>query len=254
MPGEPSFEVVQTDETEPGTSLLLGMAGIGVAGLTATDYLVSHVETNQIGHVRTRNLPDITPFSDGVPRHPMRLYGTAASDVTVLISEVFPPVGIADPFSDAILEWASANDIREITALYGAPFPHSETEHVVFRVCTPDYLEERFPEDSDIDPLAGGFFDGVLGELMLRSLDGEAPPMGALVTPTHLPGPDLEAALRLIGALESVYGITVAEEELRERSREMQQYYEELTKRMQALQEGARAGEGLEYPDDRMYM
>ncbi|WP_254839744.1 proteasome assembly chaperone family protein [Natronomonas marina] len=255
MAQEPSFEVALTEDTVQGGKLLVGMAGVGVAGLTATDYVVTHAETNQIGHVKTQNLPDITPFTEGQPRHPIRLYDAIDVDVTVLISEVFLPVWVADPLTDAVLEWTDGHGIEEITILYGAPFPHSEDEHLVFHVGTEAYRAEHFPsEEPDIGPLAGGFFDGVIGELLIRSLDGEAPPTGALITPTHLPGPDFDAAIRLLDTLEPVYGIEVDEAELQERAEQMEQYYEELAQRMQALQDGAQAQEGQEYPNNRMYM
>ncbi|MFC7235762.1 proteasome assembly chaperone family protein [Halosegnis marinus] len=255
MTREPSFEVVTADGTEPGSRLLVGTAGVGVAGLTAADHFVTHAETERLGHVRSRNLPDITPFTDGQPRHPIRLYGVPDADVTVLVSEVFFPVEVADPLADALFDWADERGIEETTVLHGAPFPHSETEHRVFHVATEAYRSRHFPEEEpDIGPLAGGFFDGVVGELLARSLDGDAPPAGVLVTPTHLPGPDFDAALRLLDALEPVYGIEVDESALRERAAETKQYYADLAERMAALQEGTSGGDGREYPGDRMYM
>ncbi|MFB6171199.1 MAG: proteasome assembly chaperone family protein [Haloarculaceae archaeon] len=254
MPREPAFEVELTGETEPGETLLVGMAGRGVAGLTAADYLVTHVETTQIGHVTTQNLPDITPFSEGVPRHPIRLYSTANSDVTVLIGELFPPVWVADALADALLDWIAAQGLREITVLAGEPFPHSEEEHVVFHVATDEYRTRHFGDGAtDVPPLQGGFFDGVVGELLVRAIDGDAPPTGVLVTPTHIPGPDLNAALRLLEALGPVCGIEVAEDELRERADEMEQYYQSLAERMRAMEEG-QSTDRQEYPGDRMYM
>lgn len=253
MPPEPAFEVRETGETRPGETLLLGTAGHGVAGLTAADYLVNHVETTQVGHVRSRGLPDITPFNEGRPRHPARLYSTADSDITVLISELFLPVTVAELWADAVLDWAAKRSIAEVTALHGAPFPHQPEEHVVYHVATDDYRETHFAGDdaADIDPLAGGFFDGVLGELLTRGLDGDGPPTGVLVTPTHLPGPDFDAAVRLLDALDPVCGVEIDEQELRDRAAEMKQYYEELAERMQSMQEEQVAED---YPSDRMYM
>lgn len=254
MPNDPAFEIETTTDRPRGGTLLVGAADPGMAGLTATDYLVTHVETDEIGHVKTRNLPDITPFSDGKPRHPMRLYSTSDSDLTVLISEVFLPVGVADPWADALFDWARAEGVEEIAIPYGASFPHSEQEHTVYHVATDEYRERHFADRDDVPPLRGGFFDGPVGELIVRGLDRHTPPVGTLVTPTHLPGPDLDAALRLLGALRSVYGIDVDESELQTRSEEMKRYYQGLAERMQALQEGELAGEGREYPEDRMYM
>ena len=253
MPREPSFEFELTRDRAPGNTLLIATADIGMAGLTAADYLVSHVGADQIGHVSTRNLPDITPFSMGRPRRPMRLYGTADGDVTVLLSEIPLPVDVADPWTDALLKWVRADGIEEITYLYGASFPHSEREHTVFHVSTDDYRDRHFA-DGEIGPLPGGFFDGVVAELLVRSLDGDAPPVGALVTPTHHPGPDFDASLRLLDSLRTVYGIEVDEDELRKMAEEMRQYYQELAERTRSLHGGGSPAENPEYPEDRMYM
>jgi uncharacterized protein len=253
MAREPAFEVRETGDVTPGETLLVGTAGLGVAGLTATDYLVTHVETTQVGHVRTRNLPDITPFSDGQPRRPARLYSTAESDVTILITELFLPVTVSDLWAEAVLEWAAERGVTEVTALHGAPFPHQPHEHAVYHVATDGYRERHFDGEggADIEPLAGGFFDGIIGELLSRSLEEEGPPTGVLVTPTHLPGPDFDAAIRLLDALETVHGVETDESELRGRADEMEQYYEELAGRMQTLREEQAADD---YPNDRMYM
>lgn len=256
MASDPSFTVESTSQTPPGEQLLVGMAGVGVAGLTAADYLVNNVETEQIGHVRSRNLPDLTPFTNGEPRHPIRLYSTTDSDVTVLISEVALPPWAADPLTDALLDWAGSHDVAEVTVLHGAQFPHREEEHVVYHVATEAYREAHFPSEGDpeIGPLAGGFFDGVIGELLARALDGEGPPTGVLVTPTHMPGPDLDAAVRLLDALAPVCGIGVDERELRDRAEEMKRYFADLADRMQSMQEAEEPTEGHDYPANRMFV
>lgn len=256
MPADPSFTIELTSDTPPGERLLVGMAGVGVAGLTAGDYLVNNVETEQIGHVRTRNLPDITPFTNGQPRHPIRLYSATGSDVTVLISEVFLPAWVADPLTDALLEWAGDHDIEEVTVLHGTPFPHQEDEHRVYHVATEAYRERHFGSEDGppFEPLPGGFFDGVIGELLVRALDGEGPATGVLVTPTHMPGPDLDAAVRLLDALEPVCGIEVDETDLRERAEEMERYFADLAERMQAMQDAEEPTEGQDYPANRMFM
>jgi uncharacterized protein len=268
MPRDPSFDVTLTDDAALDSHLLIGMAEPGVSGLTAVDYCVTHLDSTRIGHVRSRHLPDLTPFSAGEPRHPMRLYSLDETDLTVLVCEVFLPVWVADPLADALIEASTAHAVDEITVLNGSQFPHSEREHAVYHVATDEYRDRHFadagPDASEVDPdtddetpippLAGGFFDGVISELLVRSLEDEAPPLGVLVTPTHPPGPDLDGALRFLDALTTIYGLRVDATELQERSREMKRYYEELAQRMQALREEEAPHRARDFPDDRMYM
>lgn len=254
MSAIPHFEFAfdVTEEFDPGSRLVVGTANPGMVGLTAVDYLVTHSESAEGGHVRAHGLPDITPFTDGAPRHPTRLYTVDDADVTVLLSEVFLPVAVSEPFVDALLSFAGAHGIEEVTVVHGVPFPHGPEEHAVFHVATPEYPTDRLGE-AGASPLRGGFFDGVVGELVSRSLDTDAPPVGVLVTPAHPPGPDLEGALLMLDAIEALYGVTVDEEELRNRAEELRNHYQELADRMQTLESEASIS-SRDYPEDRMFM
>ncbi|MFC7250891.1 proteasome assembly chaperone family protein [Halomicroarcula sp. GCM10025324] len=247
----PSFDIETDTGVDVGDTLIVGTANLGLAGLTAIDYLVTHTLTEQTGHVRTRNLPDITPFTDGEPRNPMRLYSATESDISLLISEIFVPVWAGEPLADGVAAWVTDHGFEEVCLLHGVPFPHGPDEHVVFHVGTPEFRTRRI-DSSEIRPLAGGFFEGFVSEFLVQSLDGRVPPTGVLTTPTHPPGPDFEAALRFLDALESLYGLEVDESELEARSEEMKQYYEELTTRLQSMEESEASGR--DYPEDRMYM
>lgn len=243
------FEIDVSSDASPGEVLLVGLSHLGMAGLTAADYLVRKLQTEQIGHVSAEELPAITPFEDGAPRHHTRLYNHTDSDVTVLVGELFVPVWAARSFVDALLEWVDANRIGEIALLHGVPFQHGPEEHVVHYVAAEPYRETRLA-GVDLPPLKGGLLDGVPGELVERNLEGQAPPVGVYVTPTHPPGPDFEAAIAFLEAVERVYGVAVDREELATRSEEFKQYYADLADRMETLEEdGSR-----DYPEDRMYM
>ena len=253
MAADPTFEVRVPTETDPGKTLLVGLSHLGMAGVTAADYLVRHADSEQIGHVSAHNFPAITPFQNGEPRHPTRLYNLAGTELSVLLGELFVPVWAAHSFTDALIEWVSSVDVEEIAILHGVPFPHGPEEHAAFSVATPDYREQRLV-DTDIEPLQGGFLDGVVGELVTQGLDADAPSVGVYITPTHPPGPDIDASLLLLDTIQQIYGFTVDEEELRARSEELKQYYQELTQRMESLAEGEQSLATRDYPEDSMFM
>lgn len=251
MATEPAFEPVVTADTDIGETLVVGTADVAVAGLTAVDYLTAQDGVEQIGHVRTHGLPDITPFRGGEPRYPIRLYHHEEAEATVLLSEVMLPVWVADGFAEAIFEWLSGSSVERVLALFGSGFAHSETDHEAFYVGTGAFREDA--EAVGLKPLAGGFFDGVVGELVTRGMAVETPAVGVLVTPAHPPGPDLDGALRLLEGYERVANVSVDDTELRARSEEMKAYYQQLADRMQTLQDGDGMG-SRDYPEDRMYM
>lgn len=248
MPRE-AFDVAVPSDVDPGQTLLVGLTTPGMAGITAVDYLVQNRPTEVIGNVSPEGLPAITPFEDGEPRHHTRLYNLTDVDATVLVGELFVPVPAARAFAEALAEWIETNRIEEVALLHGVPFPHGPDEHATFYVATEPYRETRL-EGTDLQPLKGGFLDGVAGELVSAGMDGTIPPTGVYVTPTHPPGPDIDAAVRFLDSIERAYGVDVDRDELERRSEEIKQYYAGLADRMAAFEAEATQ----EYPEDRMFM
>lgn len=253
MANDTTFDVVTDADTTPGSRLITGFSHLGLAGLSAADYLVKHLEFHETGHIRARGFPAIAPFEGGRPRQPMRLYSNDESDLSVLVNELFVPVWATEPFADAVLRWSDEAGIDEVTIPYGIPYPHAPDQHAVFYSATPGYRNGRL-ESSSIPPLAGGFFDGIVGELVLRSLDGAAPPVGVFVTPSHPPGPDFEAALLLLEAIQQVHEFTVDEQGLRASIEEMKQYFSTLADQMETLRQNEPGVLPREHPEDRMFM
>lgn len=237
----------------PGTTLVVGVSQPGMAGITAADYLVRHLDTERIGHIAPEALPAIAPFEEGEPRHHTRLYNVIDSELTVLVGELFIPVWAARPFADALFEWGADEGLEEVAVLHGVPFPHGPDEHTTFHVSTPEYRERRL-EAADVEPLKGGFLDGVAGEIVTRSLSGEAPPVGVYITPSHPPGPDVDAALLLLDAVQDVYGFAIDMEELRAVAEDVRRYYAGLAEGMAAMESADAPTSRRDYPEDRMYM
>lgn len=238
-----SFEI--TADPERVTTLLCGFSRFGLAGLTAADYLVDHLEMEPIGHVTTAQLPTITPFEDGRPRHHTRLFTRPDLDVVVLVNELFVPLFAADELARSILEWTDSHAIDEVAVLSGVPVAHGPDDHRVFYVATDDYRERRLA-DVDVPAMGNGFLDGVNASLLARGMDTDLR-AGVFLTPVHAQAPDVDAALRLIDGFEQVYGLDVDSAPLEAFAKEVQRYYQELASRLQNV-------ESAQMPEDRMYM
>lgn len=243
--GDPEF-AVSADATSSET-LLAGLSEFGLAGLTAANYLVEQLSLEEHGHVDVEQFPAITPFEAGTPRHHTRLFSREDSDVTVLVGELFVPPGVARQFSDAVLEWAGEADVGEIVLLSGVPVAHGPDEHRPFYVASPDYQAAHDLEAADVRPMTGGFLDGVNGAVMHRGIDSELRTC-LLTTPAHGQAPDVEAALRLLRAVNAVYDLDVDTGPLEGFAAELRQRYEELAEHMAKQEQETRV------PEDRMYM
>ncbi|WP_415381722.1 proteasome assembly chaperone family protein [Halosimplex sp. TS25] len=243
---EPTFDVQESGDTDiDADALIAGFSEFGLAGLTAVDYLVQQLELTPAGRVTTRDMPTITPFDGGRPRHPVRLFSADEVDVAVLVSELFVPATAARSFSDALLDWTAAADVPETVVLSGVQMPHAEEDHRTFFVATDDYRETRL-EDADVPPMASGFTDGVKASLLARGIDS---PLRACVyaTPAHPQAPDAEAALRLVETADEVYDLGVDTEPMKSFAADVQQHYQDLAERIEQARDE-------QQPEDRMYM
>lgn len=232
-------------EGTPSKSVVAGFSQFGLAGLTAVDYLVDHLDLQETGHVSTDNIPSITPFQDGRPRHHTRFFGRPDLDVTILVGELFIPLVASDPFSHALLNWIDENDIEEFSILSGVPIRHGPDDHRTFFIATDDYREARLT-DVDVPAMGNGFLDGINASILARGM--ESPLRTAVyVTPVHAQAPDVEAAIRLLDTISTVYDLEIDTTALEAFANEVSQYYANLSERVEAAEDGQK-------PEDRMFM
>lgn len=239
---DPSFDV--THKSETSETLVAGFSAYGLAGLTAVDYLVDHLELEETGFVRAEGVPPITPFEQGRPRHPNRLYSRPDLDITVLVGEQFVPSVLGESLAGSILEWTENTDVADIAILAGVPFPHGPDGHRTFYVATDDYRTRRL-DGTEVAPMPAGFLDGLNATLLERGMDSPLG-VGMFVTPVHAQAPDVEAAVRLVETVNDVYDLGVDAGPLAAFADEVRQYYEDLAERIEE-----REPEGTY---DRMYM
>jgi uncharacterized protein len=210
-----------SSDSASSESLIAGFSSFGLAGLTAVDYLVDQLDLVETGHVTAEGLPTITPFEEGVPHHPTRLFSREDLDVTVLVGELFVPAFAGEALSRAILEWTEREDVRDIAVVSGIPMPHTEGEHQTYYVATQDYTQRRLTE-TEIAPMSRGFLDGAHAALVERGI-GSSLGVGVYLTPVHQQAPDVEAAIRLVESVSDVYDLGVNSGPLRTLAEEIQQ-------------------------------
>lgn len=242
-PSGPAFDISLED---PSDTLVAGFTQFGLAGLTAANYLTEQLGLEEVGHVSVEQLPAVTPFEDGTPRHHTRLFSKPDLDITVLVGELFVPPGAAGPFGQAILEYTESEGVEEVVVLSGVPMAHGPDEHRAFYVASEDFQEARLQGDHGVPPMGGGFLEGVNGELVQQSIDSTLKTC-VLTTPVHPQAPDVEASLRLLEAFDAVYELDLDADPLKEFAATVEQQYEELAARLEAQREASAH-------DDRMYM
>jgi uncharacterized protein len=161
------------------------------------------------------------------------------------VNELFVPPMAGDSFAEELLSWGDRNGVEEVTVVAGVPVPHGPEEHRAFYVATEDYQETTLAE-SDIEAMRNGFLDGVTASLLGHGMDSDLR-VGIFLTPVHAQAPDVEAALRLIGAVETIYGLEFDTSELEAFAAQFDQYYQNLADRLEQVAESSE-------PKDWMFM
>lgn len=123
---------------------------------------------------------------------------------------------------------------------------HGPDDHRAFYVASADYQASRLQGDHGVPPMAGGFLEGVAGELVQRAID-TALKTCVFTTPVHPQAPDVEVALRLLEAVDAVYDLDLDTGPLEEFAASVAKQYEELAARLEEQREEPAH-------DDRMYM
>lgn len=244
-PAHPDAAFSITHEATLDDTLVIGLSQFGLAGLTAVNYLVDHLDLEQTGYLTTEQLPTITPFENGTPRRPTRLFSRSDLDLTFLLGELFVPVWAAESFSEAILDWTETNGVEEVVLLSGIPNQYGPRDDDLFYIATDEYRDD-YLDSTDLTPMQGGFLDGVNAELISRGIDSPLA-VGMYITPVRPPVPDIGAALRLVSTLDDIYEIDADTEPLEQFAWEVSQYYAELSDRMSTADDQDRSY-------DRMYM
>jgi uncharacterized protein len=244
-PSDPTFEL--HGDPSLSATLLCGLAEYGLAGLTAVNYLVEALSLEPVGHVTADGLPTVTPFEAGTPRRHTRLFSAPDSSLTILAGELVVPPAAAAPLADEIVTWATRTSAQQVVVLSGVPVAHGPDDHRAFYIGSEGYQARHDPAGSDVRPMAGGFLDGVNGAVTAAGMDAGVDTC-VYTTPVHAQAPDVEAALRLLDAVDAVHDLDLDTGPLREFADEVSRHYAELAERMNA----DRPEEQV--PEDRMYM
>lgn len=90
-----------------------------------------------------------------------------------------------------------------------------------------------------------GFLDGFNATLLEQGMDSPLG-VGVYITPVHPQPQDIEAAIRLVETISTVYELSVDAGPLRTYGEEIRQYFTDLAEQIDTRKE--------EHPHDRMYM
>ncbi|MFW9847621.1 MAG: proteasome assembly chaperone family protein [Candidatus Thorarchaeota archaeon] len=243
--GAPEAQVVQTaDVTMESPLLVCGFPSAGVVGTIAANTIIDQFKMTEIAHVRSKYMPPAAVFIDGRLRHPFRIYASESHNLLVVTTEL--PIAEDGIYhvSSILLDWAASLGVKETVVLDGIPVQGLPTSRKVLYAAEEEKIKD-LEADSEMEILQKGIISGIAGsilsETLCRSMIGFA-----LLTPAIVMIPDPEGAVKLLSALNRLYGVGVELHELQESGDKIREQMGEVAEHVEGIKRGEAARKGYE--------
>jgi predicted ATP-grasp superfamily ATP-dependent carboligase len=189
----------------------------------------------EIGFITSDMLPPITNFSDGIIKHPFRLYYSYKYNIILAISDI--PFEATSAYSDlakTICNWALSDDVKakEIVVFQGIPqrgmideFPvsYASQDHLI------DVLENK-----GVEKVKKGIIVGPEATIINEALTNKLKPL-AFFTPVYqIPTP--EGAAAIIEVLNDYYKLKIDTKPLLEEGKQIKEKMLDLAEKAQEYQ------------------
>ena len=229
----PEAEVFELKKVELKSPIIFaGFVGAGLVGPVAINHMITKLEMEEIGVMRSKYLPPSTVFMRGRLRHPFRFYANKEGTICAIICEITLRMEGLYSLVGAILDWAAEKGSNEIVILDGvASFEHDEKAY-----CAAEEDLVRTMADKGISMIPQGFITGIPGGLLNECLVREIQGLTLLAKADKI-APDPAAAATLIEALNRFYDMDIGIEELLKDKERINAEFKELSEKYAAHRE-----------------
>ncbi|RME52715.1 proteasome assembly chaperone family protein [Candidatus Woesearchaeota archaeon] len=171
--------------------IIEGFPGFGLVGTIATEFLLEHLGTEQIGEFVYDVLPPTIALHKGKLVHPMGVHYVKKYNLVVLHT-LLNTKGEEWSIAETIAKMASSLSAKEIISLEGVNALIPTEEPSVFYYGNPSFAK------CGAEPLKEGIIIGVTASLMLR-----VKKVSCLFAETHSALPDSKAAAKIVEVLNN---------------------------------------------------
>ena len=206
-----------------GATIIEGFPGFGLVGPITTEFLISHLDVEQIGEFIFDDLPATVAIHEGEVVNPMAVYYNEKHNL-VIFHTMLSVKGHEWKFAKEIAAFAQEIKTKEIICLEGVNVM-MPTEQTVF-----SYGNERFVE-LGAQEMRESIIMGVSAALLLRTENASC-----LFAQAHSSMPDSKAAAELILFLDKHLGLTVDPKPLVKQAEEFENKLKTLLSQAQEAQ------------------
>ncbi len=188
-----------------GATIIEGFPGIGLIGTIATEFLLEHLRTEQIGSVVVDDVAAIVAVHDNKVVEPISIHYNKEYNL-VIIHAISVGKGVGWDVGAIIMDLAQQINAKEIISIEGVGSMQGSTQPNVYFFSTNSKKKKAL--DKIAKQLQEGIIVGVTGALMATAKDGKVP-LTAFFGETHSNLPDSKAAAEIIKVLDKYLDLDV---------------------------------------------
>jgi len=182
--------------------MIHGFPGFGLVGTIATEFLIEHLQVEQIGKITMEEMPAAVAIHNNKMVDPFGIFHNKKYNI-VILHAIAATQGFEWKLAGFVVDLAKKLQAKEVISLEGLG---SETETMKSFFYTTDARKNAKLKKVGIQPLKEGIIMGVTGALLLKA---QGFPLTCIFSETHSNLPDSKAAAKIIEELDKYLGLKV---------------------------------------------
>lgn len=207
--------------------ILEGFPGFGLVGTIASEFLIDHLKTEQIGSIRLKGMPAMIAVHEGKVVDPIGIFYNEEHNI-VIVHGVTGVHGLEWKITEAVRDIAEKLEAREIISLEGIGSTTPSEESKTFYHSSDEEKEKKLRE-AGAEELKEGIIMGTTGVMMLEAEKGMT--VTSLFAETHSELPDSKAAAKVIEILDKYLELEVDYKPLLKQAEKFESKLKDLLKK-----------------------
>jgi len=213
-------------------TIIQGFPGYGLVGTIASEFLIEHLKTEQIGKMTFDEMPAVVAIHEKKIVEPLAIFYNEKYNI-VIVHAITAATHYEWHMAEAIKKLASDISAKEIISLEGVGTNEPTETSRVFYYSNNEKSSKLF-EKAGVEALKEGIIMGVTGAVLLRV---EKIPLSCLFAETHLNIPDSKAAAKLIETLDKYIGMDLDYQPLLEQAKKFEEKLKTILQKSKEAQE-----------------
>lgn len=213
-------------------TIIEGFPGFGLVGTIASEFLIEHLKTEQIGKILFNDMPAMVAIHESKVVEPLGIFYNEKYNI-IILHAIIGANKAEWELADAIGKIAKELKVKEVISLEGVGSAEDSENTRVFYYANNDKNAKVF-EKAGIQPLKEGIIIGVTGAVLLRV---EKIPISCLFAETHSNLPDSKAAAKIVEALDRYIGMDIDYKPLLEQAQKFEEKLKTILQKSQEAQE-----------------